>query len=345
MTNFPQKLPWHANYSLKLEGNDIGSLPNADYLSRVYSANLSDNDISDISNDAFYALPKGTILDLRQNRVGNIPSKLTIKLGEGLILGSVEVKCGCDMTWLLDWSVYGNNGNNIAVSCENYEGQNIFQLKSQLASDCYIGVNVLYPYILGIVGLILFLISFLYMMYRPEIYILYATLIRQKIGHSKKDFLHDVYVCFDENNAYARIWLLKALMPSLKEKGYKVYLPCRDEPIGESLGISRCQAIDNSRNFIVLLTETGFGVSCADTYTHPTTIVVEQEFSHIWYTFKKNPCRRVVIINFDSLIANNVHNRYLKAFLRTHMFIDFCNRFQRIIDLTQERLGKPQLTW
>ena len=121
-----------------------------------------------------------------------------------------------------------------------------------------------------------------------------------------------------------------------------MYLPCRDEPFGESLGPSRCDAIDSSQNYIILLTEAAFGLSNEDKCNQSATIVAEQEFSHIWYTFKRNPCRHVIVINFDNLNTSSVANRHVRAFLRTRVYIDFCHRFQKVIYLTANKLGPPQ---
>ena len=69
---------------------------------------------------------------------------------------------------------------------------------------------------------------------------------------------------------------------------------------------------------------------------------VEQELSHIWYSFKKDPKRRIIIINFDNLSASNVDSRYLKALLRTRIYIDFCHRFENVVHLTERKLGLPE---
>ena len=340
ITEFPQKVPWHAHYTLLLDGNYIQSVPNADYLSRVSVVNLTNNDISYISNDAVESLEAGVNVDLTNNNNLKISSTLAAKAGEGLILGDYITTCDCTESWILDWKTYKNNVNSTRVKCANYDGKDLLLVHQKIKEACHVA-NISYVYALCVIGFLVCLITCIYLKYRPEALVLYATFLRQTLHRRMKYFENDVYVCVDDSNTYARIWLLKSLVPYLESKGYRVYLPCRDDPFGEYLGSTRCDAIDKSHNFVILLTESSFGLSGKAKYDQPATNIVEQEFSHIWYSFKRNLYRNVVVINFDNLNTSDVANRHIMAFLRTRVYIDFCHRFQKVIHLTEQKLGPP----
>ena len=331
---FPKKLSWRANYSLLLDGNNIKSMPDTDFLSRVSFLNLSNNDISYISSNAVETLQNELIIDLTQNRNLQISTELAARVRGGLILGDYVTTCDCDSKWMLDWKIYKNKVNSTGIKCINYGGVDLLDVKDKIANKCYVA-NLTYLYVLCVTAFIVFVLSCVYIIFHVELFIVYAMVIRQRINRTKQSFCNDVYICVHDNDTHARLWLLKSLIPYLEGRGYCVYFPCRDEPFGEPLGPSRCDAIDNSRHFIVLLTETGFGISKDNQAKMPSVMNVEQEFSHIWYSFKKNPNRRIIIINFDNLSAGNVDSRYLKAFI----FIDFCQRFENVVHLTERKLG------
>ena len=177
LTEFPHKVPWHGNYTLLLDGNNIQSVPNSDYLSRVSVVNLTNNDISHISSDALDSLQEGVKVDLTNNKNLQISKKLASKVGSGLVIGNYITICDCKTSWMSDWKTYQSDANNIRIECSNYDGKDLLQIQQKLKEACYVA-NIVYVYVLCVIGFLVCAMTCIYMKFRPEVLVLYATFFR-----------------------------------------------------------------------------------------------------------------------------------------------------------------------
>ncbi|KAK3102121.1 hypothetical protein FSP39_008945 [Pinctada imbricata] len=253
LQTLPETLPWGNRYTLLMEGNDINSLDERDYLKRVYMADFRNNPVKTLATDAVSTFPDDV--------------QLTVD-GDGLSQFTTEIKID-----QLDQEL---------LNCDPID-----KLWQRLA----VVVAVIISIVLGL--------AMIFLCFKPEIFLLY----RHHILCRKHDFdnLYDVYICFDERKQLVRKWIFGRLSPYLEGNGYQVFLPCRDESLGESRVQIREHAINNSRAYVVVVSNGAFDSTRVEEdslYSFADDLTIQMEFSNILDNFKSDSKKRIAVINF-----------------------------------------------
>ena len=174
-------------------------------------------------------------------------------------------------------------------------------------------------------------------LFRYEIYLLQRKYLgrykQQQTGTSFQKY--DAFLSFDDDNTELRVWIINVLVKNLEVAGYRIFLPCRDLPLGEIKEENILKNILNSKNYIVFL---------CDCYKCIGTPWLELEWKYIWHTFKNYCQRNIIIINYDQVGSEKNVEPRLRAFLRLRYDIDFSNRKRDLLKNVKEQLGPPLKT-
>ncbi|KAK3101671.1 hypothetical protein FSP39_005368 [Pinctada imbricata] len=336
LNEFPRTLPWFSNMTLHMDGNNIRSLPDVEYLDRIHSLDISNCSITHIASEAIDRLPKGVILNITGNPIREIPNNLILK---SVSLGSLKMHCSCDVVNILTWNTYQNDNKNTLVYCQNYGGKSLQEASDQIREMCKdndnsgIIIAIIFAFICILITCVF---AIFYISCGPEILILYRTYIRRNSRRCKTNFENDIYICMDDSNWYLTKWVLKKLVPAIDNLGMRCFLPCRDEPVGERIEESLSTEIDNSRTFIIILSDI-FQQEQGDKFK---SRILAMGIDRIWHNFKHKPIKNIIAINFDNLNSGNVKNRYVKAILRSRVDIDVTDRNQKVLQRIIEILKR-----
>jgi hypothetical protein len=142
----------------------------------------------------------------------------------------------------------------------------------------------------------------------------------------------DAFISFNEDNESLRLWVLNVLSKALETSGYRIYVPCRDLPLGSVKEELILDAVVNTRNYIV--------IPC-DYYKVGGTMWTQIEWKYIWHSFKEQLERNIIIVNFDQIEVGDKMYIQLRTFLRLGDDIDFSDRNHNLMKEVKKRLGPP----
>ncbi|CAC5358711.1 unnamed protein product [Mytilus coruscus] len=146
---------------------------------------------------------------------------------------------------------------------------------------------------------------------------------------------YDVFISFDDDDTELRFCVMKTLASYLQGACYQTFIPCRKGKIGEVREEAMINNINVCKDYIFIL---------CDKYHTDDTFWTTIEWKYIWYNFKQNKERQIIIINYHQLESSEVRENKLKAFVRVGTDIDFANRKHHLFQDIHDRLGSPMLT-
>ena len=189
--------------------------------------------------------------------------------------------------------------------------------------------------ILSILSIFILVATSTLYLFRYEIYLLKRKYISRKLHH-KIGCLpkFDAFISFNEDNESLRIWVLSVLSKALETSGYRIYIPCRDLPLGLVKEELILDAVVNTRNYIV--------IPCDD-YKVGGTPWTQIEWKYIWHSFKEQLERNIIIVNFDQIEVGDEMHKQLRAFIRLGHDIDFSNINHNLMKEVKKRLGPPPI--
>lgn len=342
MTELPQKLPDDKNITLILTGNQITQLQNKSYFGRISVLDISDNKINCIPESVAKELTTNSILlNLHGNELTKIPSVFKVKDPCALNIGTINQTCGCEEEWQKQWLTSRtdqgcgiNATQTTTINCITSSGIVPISEFNFKDLNCKSGFD--YKSLTISIAILLLILSGLIVIahyFRYEIFLLTKRLhVARK---HRGQFKHDVYISVRENHGALISWIHKTLRPSLVAKNYNVYFPFIDVTIGAAKEEEIIKNINDSRNFLVVL-------SSDYTDEDEDTIWTNIEWKHAWNLFKEEShVRNIVIINYDQLQTKVFPIGPLKAYLRLGLDIDFANRKHNLLREVRDRLGLP----
>ncbi|CAC5367129.1 unnamed protein product [Mytilus coruscus] len=130
-------------------------------------------------------------------------------------------------------------------------------------------------------------------------------------------YAYDIYISCNENDVYLRHWLTSSFVPFLEEENLRVFLPYRDCQIGRLREEETIDIMSTSLNFVIFLCE-----DCESS----TEMWIKKERKYAWYIYRYDISREIIVINYDMLECKDVTNKYLRAFLKMHNFMNFSKK-------------------
>lgn len=114
LTALSDYLPGGGNLTLIFKGNKISYFEDREYFKRVFSVDISNNSLQNISEKAFHNMKYDVVLDLSDNQIIELPHSFQTFDPCSIPIGKLTMPCDCGHIWLSDWIK-----NNNADECSN----------------------------------------------------------------------------------------------------------------------------------------------------------------------------------------------------------------------------------
>ena len=338
LTELPPDMPlghWN-NYRLDihLDGNNIQTIHNRNYMHRIANLNLNGNPISNIPDTVAESFNELMSLNINAYTGSTIPRIFQKYNPASLNFGSNILTCDCSNLWIGRWlrSYSVTDG----WRCY-YEG---VAVPIQVIDDYYIQCDesdefsqFLILIIMVSVLSCLLLLGLVAYCFRFELLILKMRCCTRKNTTNMEDKFIDVFFSFNIENNEVYNYIIHQVRKRLLELNYSVYIPWLDNSPGATKEIEINNALNQSLNYVVVMCE-----------MYNSDIICLSEFENIWSKHIANIQTRLIIINFDGLKTQNISNRPLKACVRVGNTLDFTARDDRLTDqmIAQlHRINKP----
>ena len=337
LTELPRHLPEYSNITLILKNNSIKHFTNREYLTNVSVMDLSGNAINKICPKTINSLPKNISMNLVGNKLSSVPRILQTLNPCLQNFGELVIHCGCESAWIPDWinNRHAKYCSNVSqYKCKTDNG--LIPVEQLSMNDfCKLEKSYVAEIVLSTITLVLVVVCSLSYLYRYEIYLFQRKFLKryQKLS-SKINCVpkYDAFLSFNDENPILRMWVFDEFVRDLEVSGYKLFVPCRDLPLGSVKEERLVESILNSKHYIILL---------CDYYKNGGMPWTEIEWKYIWHKFKDHLERNIIVVNFDQVEANNNVDPRLRAFLRLDYDIDFSNRKHDLINKVKQQLGSP----
>ncbi|KAL4216583.1 Toll-like receptor [Mactra antiquata] len=338
MPNIPKSV--HSKYiSLNVSGNDIQTIKNETYLSRVTSLDISHNDLREINNGVIELLENCTMLNISNNpKITKLPRMIQYRPKCSTQMNNLLVHCDCDTLWIETWLKHNVCSSDHMFQC-NIPDKGVTLATDFKESDLECNEETAVAVIASIIStgiVLMIIIGFTVHSFKYESLILYLRSRRITTNAAKPMFTHDVFISYNENEDHIREWIMKYLNPRLMESGYTTFFASRDAQYGAERNAEVISAIQNSRHFLIVLSE--HYLSKADEGIRSWT---ENEWKYGWHNFRDCPNKNIVLVNFDHMKPSDVEHPAIKAYLRVGYTVDFRNQDRNIMDEIEEKLGGP----
>lgn len=325
-TSLPSALPHYSKLEADFSRNDISSLlhvtlDNVNYFQNVSKLDLSVNKIQELPDAFFFMVRFAGVINTTGNEISHIPRALQMLNPCRIFMGVVQIKCRCDHLWLITWlkSRHGCR-NNTVIQCKTERGYiNILHMSTK-DLGCHVNADMRkWNLLLGSLLVAALVISFIIFNLRFETYVLGRTLYKRvkSVNVDSDKYSYDVYISCDDDDDALRQWLTSYLVPHLDRKGYRVYLPFRDNELGRPREEEIIEIVPRCLNYIMFLSDNKEGFY---------EVWNRKEWKYCWHNYKADINHEIVVVNYDMLKTGDVIGRYVTAFLRLGKYIDFSNR-------------------
>ncbi|KAL4216986.1 hypothetical protein ACF0H5_023443 [Mactra antiquata] len=337
MPNIPESV--HSKFiSLNVSGNNIQTIKNETYLSRVKTLDVSHNDLKEISEDVIKLLEENcTMLNISNNpKITKLPRIIQYRPKCSTQMNNLLVHCGCDTLWIETWLKLNACSTDHMFKC-NIPAIGVKQATNFKEADlkCSEQTDVIVVASTISTGLLLMImIGFIVHKLKYELLILYLRLIRRKGDAAMPKFTHHVFISYNEKEDHIREWIMKSLNPRLLESGYTTFIASQDAQYGAERNDEVISAIQNSRHFLIVLSENY--LRKADEGIRSWT---ENEWKYGWHNFRVCPYKNIVLVNFDHMKPSDVKHPAINAYLRVGCTVDFKNLDRNIMDDIENKLG------
>ncbi|XP_061190045.1 uncharacterized protein LOC133197875 [Saccostrea echinata] len=317
----PHILPETDEIEFYLRGSAISHIKKEHYLSRVSVVELpivpsfEHGALGKMNRLKEFSVPKKSQLD-------GIPREFSC-FDPCIFLQKQDftVNCTCSHVWMHDWLITRNHGNcstGFAFKCARGISAEemiryIPQMDCQQESDYSIYILLLYCSFL-IICIALF--AAVVYRYKYEIRLFYRTSRACERSPSQGVLDQDsvVFVSYDEENQDLHSWILKTLEPFLLLKGFHVFLPTRDLPLGSVRSDEIAWQISVSRFYIVHLSVNYLNEDSLHTY---------KEWNCIWESYLADSRKRLLVINYDLIDAADISCNKMRSILHAGDVVNF----------------------
>lgn len=168
---------------------------------------------------------------------------------------------------------------------------------------------------------------------RYELFLICRNVIKTlRKSRIEKVYIHDAYIACNEEDPTIRRWVISVLFPYLATSNLNVFLPCLHGCLGTPREEEIIDVMYKCRTFLIILSENYNGNINWN----------EIEWKHAWHNWTRDINRELIIINYDMISAHEINSKYLSAFLKLGMFIDFSNNKKCIEKEIQMRISMNQ---
>ncbi|KAH3863702.1 SLIT and NTRK-like protein 6 [Dreissena polymorpha] len=263
LTEVPKVLPdtEFPEYVLYLGNNYITRIDNVSYLSKVVSLSLPNNFLTDLPDFVMQTVAgdDNAFVNFSNNQLQQIPeSTQNIKYQNAHFYGN-NLECSCDMLWMVDWIKLAPGYANKDLYC-TFDGKThkIIELDEDVLNCSNVG-NIILIVVLSVVFVIVIalIITAKRCPYETKV-LLFKVLGIHPSDKYKLDEIpdmpYDMCVSFDENDDYARQWVMKKLFKNLEGKKpfFRLCTFARDGKAGAEAE-SRLNLLERSRRVLVVL--------------------------------------------------------------------------------------------
>ncbi|OWF54035.1 Slit-like 1 protein [Mizuhopecten yessoensis] len=322
-TALPEKVPiTKLNVELHLAKNHIANLEYRDYLDKVSLLDLSDNPIQSISPEAIGSLTQATKITLNEHMLKGIPETIRKLDASKIDFGDNPLPCDCDNIWIGDWMRFTRDNSSSKLMCKTFKGVVSAEVVTTSYLDCPVGTSeTLLQVMVGLLSALCCMLIWVLIAVQFKFEIL---LLKRKIlkPHSRKKWIYDVFIEFDEESYDVRQYIFKTLQPFLLSKGLEVFIPCADTTPGETTDAIMLSTIMNSKSVLVVLS---YGSE---------NIAYSSAFSYFLHDYD----RKLILLDFDHSTRNsNSHLKGSAALKRFGYYIPITDRHanicQRLADI------------
>ena len=327
----PKYLPEsHSGYNLyvlRMDNNNIKTLPFQEYFQKLESLDMSNNGVTYLSEAIINHLKTMTFLNLSGHSLVELPKRIQLIKIEKIYFGHNPVPCTCENLWIGEWRRRWNAGPNNPLYCQLDDGEVIL---SDYVTTSYLNCVSHFSQTLVIVSIsimiLLILICIFLYYFRYELIIL----MRKIRSHNKIDvvFEWDCYVSFDGEDPGLREFIINELQPKLSKAGLKIFVPCIDLPFGSVIENEMKIAMSVSKCFLFVLTK-----------DFRKNNLTEYNIARELYT--QHPSRIIIILNFDHMPISSFKLPRLQSIKRFSHYIEAVDRQRNIYTEITRILGKP----
>ncbi|XP_062577146.1 uncharacterized protein LOC134239024 [Saccostrea cucullata] len=230
------------------------------------------------------------------------------------------VNCTCSHSWMYEWLVTrnGNCSTGFAFKClVGISAEKMItyipHMDCQEKSDYSIYILLFNCSFLGICVAVFAAAVY---RYKYEIRLIYRTSRACKRPSSQGVLDQDcvVFVSYDGENQDLHSWILKSLEPFLILKGFHVFLPTRDLPLGSVRSDETAWQISVSRFYIVHL---------SDNYLNEDSLYTYKEWTCIWESYLADSRKRLLVINYDLIGPADTSCNKMKSVLHAGDVVSF----------------------
>ncbi|CAG2230867.1 unnamed protein product [Mytilus edulis] len=325
---FPLVLPEYENLALDFSKNLISDLDNQfertkNYAFRIKEINLEGNNFHSISEFAVSQLKRTTMFNMKQNQITSIDRSLRNLRPCNVQLGRLDLVCTCNDLWFQSWlpSPTMPCYNNTLIFCKTETGYKSITKVTKSELGCTEDSHLKwFNLCIGILISLVVIFAFTGYNFYIEIYILWRRFLR-KVSRpvSRNSFQYDIYISCNEDDDGLRNWISCELLSHLNDRGLKSFLPYRDCQPGRPREEEIIDSISKSKSILVLLSD------LHHLERESTKAWISCEWKYTWLKYREDFSKNVIIINYDFLNNRDVSNRYIQAFMRASICIDFSN--------------------
>ncbi|XP_063397233.1 toll-like receptor 8 [Mytilus trossulus] len=339
---FPLVLPEHENFALDFSKNLISDLDYQlerakNYTFHIKEINLAGNNFDIISEFAVSQLKRTTMINMIHNPITSIDRSLRNLRPCNVQLGRLDIVCTCTDLWFQSWLPSSTMPcyNNTRIFCKTETGYKSITQVSKSDLGCIEDYHLKwFNLIIGILLSLVVIFAFTGYHFYLEIYILwrrfFGKISRQVSGNS---FQYDIYISCNDEDDGLRDWISNELLPHLNDRGLKSFLPYRDCQLGRPREEEIIDTISKSKTVLVLLSD-------LNQLTRKSTKTwISCEWKYAWLNYREDYSKNVIIINYDFLNNRDVSNRYIQAFMRASICIDFSNYRKNMWSTLYSSLG------
>ena len=328
---FPDEMPvgyWNnKNIDLILTENYVTELPDRNYMDRLVNLDLTGNYIATTRPSSVKQLT--CTINMPEQRLSELVTQFSNKDPNLIEFGTHPINCDCGNLWIGDWiRVRSATGK---LMCMTPDGRVV--PAESVTSETLGCVEQLIPIALVVAPVIsgitlLIVVGSLGFIFKYDIMV--AARRYQKYRPRCVKGCYDVFVSFNEENSESYFFVANYLKPGLDAAGYLLYIPWYHLLAGVDRDAEIAKEITKCQNYVVVLSH-GY----LDDYN------CMFEFDRIWKNFKEDKSTQIVVINLDFLDSNDIQDKRLAAFRRTHTDISFRDRNATLLERLKTRLGFP----
>lgn len=314
--------------------NDITQVPEINYLDRIVSLNLSNNNIEVVDEKAIEKIDRNSFIfmDISDMKITELPSSFYRLDPNSIHFGSEPVQCDCLNMWIGDWIRTHKSYNSLW--CSTAHGVFLAETITRdfLNCDDYdknSSIIKLAFIISSVIAFVLILGAIMMKYFRYELFLLKRQYINDRNVRDKCEY--DVVISFSRNNDQLFDWVSKTVIRRLEDEGYSLFVPYFSIPIGEDKERVTSNAIRNSKHYVVCI--------CKQ-YLKDVDAVLE--FDRIWNNFYKNGRKNLIVINWENLECSEISSKRLRAVCRIRDDLNFKDRDTKFFERLRRRLGPVQ---